>query len=573
MSKVSPGRIPHDKPCALVEHGPHGLRITAVNHRAATDGTTPGMRLADARAAIPGLLTHPAEPARDRAKLRALAHAAGRYGPGRNIEGATGHQKGASPASPAPDNLSDGLWIDITGVAHLFGGEVDLAEDLLRRLHNAGFTAAIGIADTPGAAYILARFKPAHRNPASTHASAAPITIAPRDAAKNTLADYPVEGLRLTEPTLLLLRRLGLRRIGQLYELPRDAMARRFRDFKPQQGARTRLTQNRALNLSQAVTMRLDQVLGDLGDPRVPLIEPPSSSIQRAYPEGLISHEGITAAVRELTTELCRKLGARHQGARRLRLSLYRVDGTATNIAVGTSRPSREPGHIIRLFEENLDQVDAGFGIDMITVAALHTDKLDAHQSSMTAAAADAHFEAAARLIDRLKNRLGPASVFTLANRASHIPERAQRRMPPGGTQPASTSENKNTQQCTGHPAQPHRPPFLLASPEPIEVIADIPDGPPARFRWRRLSRRILKASGPERIAPEWWRNIATTDRQHNHNLRHENRVRDYYAIEDDRGGRYWIYRAGLYSGISISFHDDEDDDRPPAWFLHGLFG
>lgn len=531
MMRDRPGAIPPDKASALIDSGPHGLTLSAVNTPAAREGLRPGLRLADARAVIPGLVTQAAEPEVDRRCLEKLAAAAGRYGPNRNTEGA------------------DGVWIDITGVAHLFDGEASLTDDLRRRFKEAGFTALCGVADTPGAAFALAR----HAAPGAPSNS----TIAPADGCRAALASCPVEGLRLDTATLLLLKRLGLKRIGHLYGLPRIALARRFRDLKGKDARGAGPLRQRE-ELAASVVMRLDQALGATPDLRVPLTEVPRRIVQQTYPDGLISHDGIMSAIAALASALSTDLGGRDEGARRVRLSLFRVDNSVADIVIGTSRPSREAKHFVHLLSEKLSDFDAGFGVDMMALAALDTEPLSSGQSHLEGRTAEAHALETARLIDRLTNRLGKAHVFKLQPLPSHIPERAQKRVGADKPLDATACRSKHT----------GRPTFLLQRPEPIDVIADVPDGPPARFHWRRISRRVVRASGPERISPEWWRLIGISPAALARSK--ARRVRDYYEIEDEFGGRYWVFRAGLYQSHA---EEDDDDAQHPAWFLHGMFG
>lgn len=527
--------VPDERPFALIESGRHGLIISAVNARAGADGIRIGQALAEARAAIPGLITQPAEAERDRARLHALAHGSGRYGPARNVEG------------------DDGLWIDISGVAHLFGGEAALGEDLIGRLAAAGFGARVGIADTPAAAFALARHA---APPGRDH-----IAIAAPGKTLTALADLPVAALRLEAQTIVLLKRLGLRRIAQLETLPRAVLARRFRDLKHKGAGRAA---ERAA-LAQAVVMRLDQALGRIADPRTPLNEPPAYIVRRAYPEMLITSDGVESACRELAEELCSVLAAAHRGARRLRFSLYRADGSVADAGIGTSRPCRTPTHLLELFRDKLTALDVGFGVDMITLEAGQVEALSAAQTHFTAhggdgAAAGAGHHAA--LVDRLVNRLGRGDVYRLEGVASHIPERAQRRVAAVSSDGAGSDGAWQTVE-TG---RRRRPPFLFSPPEPISVIAEVPEGPPARFTWRRVTHRIVKSQGPERIAPEWWRWIGKpAARADDQDLAMAARIRDYYELEDDSGARYWVFRAGLYQHAAA--------DGQPAWFMHGLFG
>jgi protein ImuB len=496
MRRTQPSLVPDAAALALVEAGTHGIRITAVNPHAAAEGVRIGQALADARAAFPGLATQPADPRRDRSGLLRLARWCGRYGPNRNIDG------------------EDGLWIDITGVAHLYGGEEKLLCDLIGRLSRFKLTARAGLADTLGAAHALARFAP---SPA----------LAEEGRAEARLSGLPIEALRLAPETVLLLKRLGLRRIGELYRLPRAALQRRFRSAKG----------------VEAVLMRLDQALGVRAEPRRPLIEPPALFVQRSWPDPLISAEQLEAETAALAQELCAHLSARGLGARRLCLSLYRADGTVAEARAGLSSPSWAPEHMTALIGEKLAALDAGFGVDVMVLAAVQVEKPGAQQATLAPRLTGARADAA-QLVDRLANRLGPARVRRLEPRASHIPERAE----------AQVAALARPQEVSWPPATgPARPSLLLEQPEPIRVVAEVPEGPPARFVWRRVERRIVKAQGPQRIAPEWWDEIATK----------KSGTRDYYRIEDEGGAGYWVFREGLYGR----------DEELPRWFLHGLFG
>ncbi len=498
MRRAAPALVPDDAPLALVQSGSHGIRITAVNYRAAQEGVRVGQALADARAALPALLSRAAEPRRDRAALLRLARWCGRYGPGRHIDG------------------EDGLWIDVTGVAHLFGGEARLIEDLCARLAHFRLTARAALADTLGAAHALARFSPS------------PATIAPPGKTEAQLARLPVEALRLAPETALLLRRLGLKRIGQLYALPRATLQRRFR----------------SADAAEAVLSRLDQALGDVPEPRRPLAEPPALFVERAFADPLVSADGLEAETARLSEDLCRSLDARNLGARHICLSLYRADGSVAEARAGLSFPCRTPEHLMALLKEKLGSLDAGFGVDALVLSALHVERRDAEQAALGHAMAAGD---AARLIDRLSNRLGAARVMCLEPRASHMPERAETARPALQVSGALPREDVQSR------CRASRPPFLLAAPEPIDVIAEVPEGPPARFTWRRVERRVARAEGPERIAPEWWREIGGK----------ASGTRDYYRIEDESGAGYWVFREGLYGR----------DEGQPAWFLHGLFG
>ena len=435
-------------------------------------------------------------PERDSEALLALAYWCGRYSPTLNVDG------------------TDGLWIDVTGVAHLFGGEAAMLHDIETRLRGLGFRAYIGIADTLAAAWALARFQ--------GHPQARP-------REDKSLHSLPVEGLRLSADTITLLKRLGLTRIGQLVDLPRANLQSRFRSREA----------------ADAVLLRLDQVLGVRSEPRTPLVSPTIHGARLAFPEPLISNEAFEGALHKLTHDLCQSLAGDQRGARSILFTAYRSDGTCVRIDAGLSAPSRKPAHLMRLLIEKVSTIDAGFGIDCLTLVATSSETLHANQESL---AQDVGAKSPGLLIDRLANRLASARVMRPVPCESHVPERAERH------KPALQSQSR-PEPMTGTPGTAMRPPFLFVPPEPIAVMAEIPEGPPAHFTWRRVRHRIRKAEGPERITSEWWREIG----------KDPSRPRDYYRVEDEDGRRYWVFRDGLYDGGS--------EETLPEWYLHGVFG
>jgi len=324
------------------------------------------------------------------------------------------------------------------------------------------------------------------------------------------------------------------------------------------------------------VLCRLDQALGRRKDPRVPLLPSPDFVARLPFPEPLITHEGVLAGLDHLTSTLCAKLARAGRGCRRLALWVARADGSSTVIEAGLSAPSREPEHLLRLIEDKVEALDMGFGVDLMSLAALVTETLAPAQTSLTQGNGKA---AAEPLIDRLINRLGARAVRRLFPMGSHIPELAQ------GLRSAFAGPS-----FWPEPAlpKPPRPPLLFTRPEPLTVLAEIPEGPPARFTWRHVTRRVIKAEGPERIAPEWWRNpsyskeegsdgpgpsgpIASSVPQSgplscppSFRERGKARPRDYYRIEDEDGHRFWVFREGLYQ---------ESEFGSPGWYLHGVFG
>lgn len=491
----------------LVTHGAgrRGLYVRAVNRAAAAVGLAPGMTLADARARVPGLLAHAADPLGDARALAGLVRWGGRYTPL------------AAPWSFAGDGLNghgpnglDGLWLDIGGSAHLFGGEAALLADAHARLARFGFTARGAIADTAGAAWAMARFGAGG--------------VLPSGAAREMLAPLPMAALRLAPATAEALSGVGLRRIGDLYGQARAGLARRF-------GA--------------ALLRRLDQALGTTDEPLSPPPQPAPLLARMAFAEPVGHMADIEAAARALLDDLCAQLARAGLGAGRVVLRLRHAGGGATEITAATGRPSRSPGHLMALLEGRIAGFAPGFGIDAITAHARMTAPLAATQAALLTGGEARDEEDTGRLvdrlIDRLANRLGPRRVRRLAAHASHIPERAWRAVP---------ATDKKLPPQPPAPTAP-RPPRLLACPEPLTVITPAPGAPPAVIRWRGQLRRIVRADGPERIGPEWWRL----------EIGGQTETRDYYRLEDADGRRLWVFRQIARTAAGA-----------PRWYLHGVF-
>jgi protein ImuB len=220
---------------------------------------------------------------------------------------------------------------------------------------------------------------------------------------------------------------------------------------------------------------------------------------------------------------------------------------------------------VLRLLSEKLSALDLGFGVDAVTLEASELGCLGLEQGTLTGgdlrADADKSGHVAA-LIDRLSNRLGPGRVFALGLQPSHIPERAERRIL------AISATVARPVELDGR--SPARPAFLLSPPEPVAVDEDAVtcgDGAPDSFVWRRLRHRVVKAEGPERIAPEWWRYLASHEDR-------RNRTRDYYRLEDTHGGRFWLFReAGSAEESDAEGRDAEISGLRTSWYMHGFFG
>ncbi|TAD78797.1 MAG: DNA polymerase Y family protein [Sphingomonadales bacterium] len=497
-------------PTALILETAHGPRITAANDAGLAAGARPGMLLADARALCPDLVAVPADPAGDLAALEKLAVWAQRWGPWSALD------------------PPDGVLVDVTGVAHLFGGEEALLADVAQAFARRGLATRAALAPTAGAAWALAHFGPPG---AILH----PFRAGEEHMLRH-LGDLPVAALRLDDDVLTVLRRLGIKRLGELAGVSgaddpareaaaRDALRRRFRNHR-----------SPAAN----PLLRLDQLLGKVPEPLLPVIARPMPMVQRRLMEPLRHRDLLDRVVEDLAHDMVRALEARGEGARRLELALWRVDGEALTRRIELAAATREASHITRLFAARLDDVEAGFGIEMVQLRASWSEPLALSQADLDAAAED-HGTALAACIDRLTVRLGPKAVTRPVARASHIPERAQTWQLP--LAPVPSGQAAHTFNI--------RPLKLLERAEPIAVLYASPDGVPQRFRWRGEVREVTRVEGPERIAPEWWCERSTA------------RLRDYYRIEDETGRRYWIFRQGLLG---------DGRGGVPDWFLHGLY-
>ncbi|MGD0025349.1 MAG: DNA polymerase Y family protein, partial [Xanthobacteraceae bacterium] len=458
----------------------------------------------------------------DDAALRRLALWATRYTPT------------ASPWSE--ENGADGFFLDIEGAAHLFGGEERLIADLSSRLEkNFGLPARLAVADTPGAAWALAHFH------------AARCCILPSGQEAEAIAPLPVEALRLSPETCTTLRRLGFKSVGAFLEKPRAPFAARF---------------------PAELLRRLDQALGRVDEPLVPIVAPPVYHSLHYLLEPIITQEAVVALASRLMQTLVHVLVRDDVGARALKLSLYRVDGEVKTLDIGLTLPTRSVSHVARLIDLKLDALaatqDAGFGFEAVGLAVTRAEPMPARQTEFTSVAEDAgdadRTERCAALIDALRQRLGTQSVRRFEAIASHLPERAEILPPVTSEARAWPAPEQKTEK-----AEKTRPLLLLPHAEPTEVTALVPDGPPRRFCWRGVTYEVAGAQGPERIASEWWLNRARPlpfPPPQAGEGREGAPTRDYYLVEDADGRRFWLFREGLYGRETAS----------ARWFVHGLF-
>lgn len=479
--------LPDDIAVVLATEGQHGPVIHATNRAARLAGIAAGARVVDVKAICPDLRVEYADVAGDCIALKRLMLWVRRWCPWSVTDSA------------------NGLILDTTGADHLLGGEAAMLVDMETRLSLLGLTAQLAVAPTWGAAWALARYGPVR-------------SICGPDQIIETLAPLPIAGLRLDSETRLLLHRLGLKTIGALSNVPRLSLTRRF--------VRAALHANPQL--------RLDQAIGYLAEPVASPDAQPQIKAQARLPEPI---QDPTAYLPALCADLCAQLTRYGFGCRRLHLTVYRTDGEVSTLDVAIAAASRDPDHLRSLFNDKLERINPGFGFDLITLEAGVVEPVDTIQIGLDGKEqTDLHLPI---LIDRLVARLGTRAVKRPELRNSHVPERAQADSAALTALVADTTAAKD------------RPLRLLSPPEEVSVVYAVPEGPPAQFIWRRQTHKVARYAGPERIAPEWWKDHPGT------------RLRDYFKVEDQTGKRLWLYREGLHE-------DGRGGD--PRWFVHGMF-
>ncbi len=466
-------------------------RIVAATDTAARAlGLHPGMPLSHAQAMVPGLAVSEADPPSDAAALARLAAWCLRYAP-------------LTCAAPP-----DGLLLDATGCAHLFGGEAVMLAEIVRQLSRIASGVRAAIADTPGAAHAVAR-----------HA-APPVSVVPEGQLDAALRPLPIAALRLPEAMLQALHRLGFERIGALADAPRAPLARRF---------------------GPMLLLRLDQAFGRVAEPIVPVVPPEIIQHRIPFAEPLLTAEAFAGVNVRLVAAVCAMLERAGQGGRRFDLACERVDASVQMIRVGTARATRDARHLLRLLNERIEQVDPGLGVDAVRLAVPWAEPLAYSQAACVLGGAAAEEPSVAELIDRLQNRLGAGRVWRAAPVESDVPERSVRHVEPLAQAIGATWS-----------AALPRPTRIIEPPQPIEAMALLPDQPPVAFTWRRHRHRVRRADGPERIHGEWWRREGEVFG-----------VRDYFRVEDEAGRRFWLFRRG--DGADSATGD-------LRWFLHGIF-
>jgi protein ImuB len=494
-SGASPPEAASAAPLVVVAKVDNALRLSAVDRKATSLGLAAGMPLANARAMLPDLAVATADEPADRKLLEQIADWCERFTPLVALD---------------PPRA---LLLDIMGVAHLFGGEAAMLNQVRSSLAKQGFAVRGAIAGTTVAARALAHYKDG--------------AIAPCGEEAVFVAPLPIEALNLDSVTTHALRRAGLKTVGQVASRDRAELTARF-------GA--------------DMVSTLDNALGRVEQPISPRIPPPDYSVEHQFAEPIVTQDAALAVLKALAPRLAAMLEEYGNGARRLEAGFFRVDGVLRRIVIETAKPTRETVVIERLFREKLDALadplDPGFGYDLIRLSASRVERAGPETIGLDGNA-NAEREISC-LIDRLAARFGSRRILMFQPNDTHIPEAAAVAVPAQYAKPTKAKWEATRESGEA----PRRPLRLFAQPEPVDVIAEIPEGPPLRFRWRRALHTVAFVEGPERISMEWWRQQWPQS------------TRDYFRVEDGEGKRFWLYRSGIYGRETVA----------ARWFMHGIF-
>nr|WP_289624726.1 DUF6504 family protein [Sinorhizobium sp. 7-81] len=492
-SWLSHGRPDHP-PVVFAAKIDNAMRLVALDTLAERVGMKRGQGAAEARAMCPSLDVIIDDPAADRAFLEGLADWCDRYTPLVALDG------------------TDGLFLDITGCAHLHGGEKALVDDVLSRLFLLGIEARAVISSSAGLSWAVARYGDA-------------AVIRPEDA-ERVLAPLPVAALRLPPETTALLERVGLKQVGDLLQAPRAPLARRF---------------------GPSLLLRLDQARGHEDEPLSPRLPVPSFSAERRLAEPLQEEEHILELARHLSNDVRLSLERHGEGGRLFELLLIRVDGRVFRVQAHAAVPLNDADRIAALFRERLqavhDDLDAGYGFEILRLSVLRSERLDPAQEDFSGIPDES--QPLAAFADKLCARFGPDCLTFATLAESHLPERS------GGFAPLTdVAAIMEPRPVDERACSENRPLRIFTHPELVEATAEVPEGAPRSFNWRKTQYRVARAEGPERIAAEWW--IDGEDHP----------TRDYFRVEDQEGRRFWLFREGLYGRETSS----------PRWFMHGVF-
>lgn len=497
MTVLPPERVPDpQQPFAIIDRAARGLKLTCVNQAASQAGLYPGLSLVHARSLCARIETAQQDDNADMVYLQHLARNAGRFTP------------------LVAYSLPYGLMLDVTGCDHLFDGPAAMLQKVTCHYRQLGVETLAALAPTPAAARAFARFG-VNR-------------FVQREELACTLDMLKLPALEAPSATQTGLRRAGFQTLHDIKHISPKALAARFGEVLP---------------------ARLDALYGKSRQPISPISPPPALYLPLRLSEPLSDQAMVENQLVVLAKDFFQRLEKLGLGSLALAIGFFRVDGHIENLMIETGRPLIDPAIFHRLMKERLSTLatplDAGYGFDTLTLSATRCAPLQVVQTGLIEEGADT--AEIAQLVDRLSTRLGASHIVVAQTIESHMPERAafwgvaQHRHP----QTAALAARLAAQGLVPlAPNPPERPLRLFCPPQPVDVIAALPDAPPASFRWRHVTHKIRLAEGPERVSAEWWRSTQ--------------KDRDYYRVEDENGQRFWIFRHGPYPKTK--------------WFLHGLF-
>jgi len=502
---------PFDAPLVISRKANNTFYVHALDAAAQTLGLHEGQPLANARAMVERLAILPADEKADAALLEGIADWCDRFTPLVSLD--------------APD----GLFLDITGAAHLFGGEAAMLETVTGMIARQGLAVRGAIAGTSLAAHALARYMPANITPVGGEAQA--------------VAPLPITALECDDKALRALRHAGLKTVGMVA---------------------SRLGSELSERLGTSFVTRLKVMLGSEEKPLQPRRTLSDLMAEQRFAEPIVTEEMIAAALFRLAQHLGAILEREGRGARVLEAAFFRADGKVERIGVRTGEALRDPNVMLRLLRQRLDTLadplDPGFGFDLIRLEAILAEETKPATISF-----DSNENARRQigfLVDRLAARFGDARVQRFVPQDTHIPEAQSVAVP--AQDDDFGRQDWRRKRLSGDP--PRRPLRLLEKPEEISVpLSEVPDGPPVRFRWRRVEFQIARAEGPERIAMEWWRSVRVSGSDQGNKSAPKKTAgptRDYFRVETRDGQRFWLYRDGLY----------QQNGFAPRWYLQGLF-
>ena len=476
----------------------HGrMTIIAANKKAEMNGISAGGPVAGAKAVEPLLQVFDARPGLEEKLLRKLAEWCICFTPVVAVDG------------------PDGLTLDASGCAHLWGGEQAYVNEIVLKLKTAGFDVRAAMADTIGAAWAVARFgggEGVHLHPVVLLSEAIVVPMGEQSAA---LLPLPPAALRPDEAVLQKLQKLGFHRIAAFAGMPKAMLRRRF---------------------GEDLLLKLSQALGQTEEFIIPIyINPPYQERLQCL-EPVRTAAGIGIAIQRLLEALCKRLENEGKGLRKAVLKCFRVDGETVETGIAVGRASHHAEHLYKLFGLKIPLIEPALGIELFVMEAPQVEDAVHQQEKLWTSGPGLEDAAVAELLDRIAGRAGADAVLRFLPDEHYWPERSVTR-----------ALSLNDKPATGWRLHRPRPVLLLPHPEEIEVTAPIPDYPPMLFRYRGRLHEIKKSDGPERIEREWWLDGG----EH----------RDYYTVEDAQGGRYWLFRSGHYNETQLR-----------KWFIHGFF-